>query len=154
MKVNYTQNDAGQSYYNFQAVTDNGGAHAGHVLSIFHNGRIGVGTISPQSYLDVNGAATNASSLNANGATTINFGLSNLAYTDATTDAITLTNIKDGGAYSLIFTNTTVSSAVTFSASGYTFKYMGTGNRTNGKAHIYSFIVAGTVVYVTMATEN
>jgi hypothetical protein len=31
---------------------------------------------------------------------------------------------------------------------------MGTIAMTTGKAHIYSFIVVGAVVYVSMATEN
>jgi hypothetical protein len=35
-----------------------------------------------------------------------------------------------------------------------TFKFMGTSAMTTGKSHIYSFVVAGSVVYVSMATEN
>jgi len=31
---------------------------------------------------------------------------------------------------------------------------MGTTTMTSGKTHIYSFIVAGNSVFVTMATEN
>jgi hypothetical protein len=102
-------------------------------------------------------AATNATSHNAGTSTTIDFGLSNLAYTSAggTSPAYTLSNLKDGGAYTLVLTSTTNSGAPTFSVTGFsTVKFMGTTSLTAGKAHIYSFIAVGTVVYVSMATEN
>ena len=87
---------------------------------------------------------------------TIDFGQSNLAYTSGggTAPGYTLQNIKNGGAYSLVLTSTTNSSVATFTATGFLFKYMGTTAMTSGKSHIYSFIVAGPVVYVSMATEN
>jgi hypothetical protein len=101
-------------------------------------------------------AATNVSSQNAGASTTIDFGLSNLAYTSAggTAPSYTLSNLKDGGAYTLVLTSTSNSAVPTFTATGFTFKYMGTSALTTGKAHIYSFIAVGTVVYVSMATEN
>jgi hypothetical protein len=101
-------------------------------------------------------AATNTTAYNAGISLTIDFGQSNLAYTSGggTAPAYVLQNIKNGGAYSLILTSTTSSGVSTFSASGFTFKYMGTSGMTSGKNHIYSFIVVGTVVYVSMATEN
>jgi hypothetical protein len=101
-------------------------------------------------------AATNATSHNAGTSTTIDFGSSNLAYTSAggTSPAYTLSNIKDGGAYTLVLTSTTNSGSPTISASGFTFKYMGTTALTSGKSHLYSFIAVGTIVYVSMATEN
>jgi hypothetical protein len=101
-------------------------------------------------------AATNTTAFNAGTSLTIDFGQSNLAYTSGggVAPAYTLQNIKNGGAYSLILTSTTNSGVATFLASGFTFKNMGTLGMTSGKSHIYSFIVAGTVVYVSMATEN
>jgi hypothetical protein len=101
-------------------------------------------------------AATNATSHNAGSSTTIDFGSSNLAYTSAggTSPAYTLSNLKDGGAYTLVLTSTTNSASPTFSASGFTFKYMGTTGMTLGKSHLYSFIAVSTIVYVSMATEN
>jgi hypothetical protein len=101
-------------------------------------------------------AATNVSSQNAGASTTIDFGLSNLAYNSAggTAPSYTLSNLKDGGAYTLVLTSTSNSAVPTFTATGFTFKYMGTTALTTGKAHIYSFIAVGTVVYVSMATEN
>jgi hypothetical protein len=101
-------------------------------------------------------AATNTTAYNAGTSLTIDFGLSNLAYTSAggTSPSYTLQNLKDGGAYTLVLTSTTNSAVPTFTASGFSFKYMGTTALTTGKAHIYSFIAVGSVLYVSMATEN
>jgi hypothetical protein len=101
-------------------------------------------------------AATNTTAFNAGTSLTIDFGQSNLAYTSAggTAPSYTLSNLKNGGAYTLVLTSTTNSAVPTFTATGFTFKYMGTTALTTGKAHIYSFIAVGTVVYVSMATEN
>jgi hypothetical protein len=118
------------------------------------NGNVGVGTTAPTSKLEVNGAATNTVALNAAAATSIDFSASNIAITSATATAITLNNLKNGGAYTLIFTSTAATGTVAFSASGFTFVYVGTEARTSGKKHIYSLIVAGTEVYVTMGTQN
>jgi hypothetical protein len=101
-------------------------------------------------------AATNTTAYNAGTGLTIDFGQSNLAYTSGggTAPTYVLQEIKNGGAYSLILTSTTNSGLATFAANGFTFKNMGTIAMTSGKNHIYSFIVVGTVVYVSMATEN
>jgi hypothetical protein len=102
-------------------------------------------------------AATNTAALNAGTSLTIDFGQSNLAYTSGggASPSYTLSNLKDGGAYTLVLTSTTNSGAPTFTATGFaTVKYMGTTSLTVGKAHIYSFIAVGSVVYVSMATEN
>jgi hypothetical protein len=101
-------------------------------------------------------AATNTLAFNAETSTTIDFSRSNLAYTSGggATPTYTLTNLKNGGAYSLVLTRTTNSGIATFTATNFTFKNMGTIAMTSGKAHIYSFIVVGAVVYVSMATEN
>jgi hypothetical protein len=133
----------------------NGTAWIVNNSNIFNNGaNVGIGTTTPTSKLEVNGAGTNDYALNALTGTTINFALSNLAFTSAAGTAITLQNIKDGGAYTLIFTSAAATGIVSFTAAGFTFVQMGTTARTSGKKHIYSFIVVGTEVYVTMATQN
>ena len=101
-------------------------------------------------------AATNTSALNAGTSSTIDFAQSNLAYTSygGATPGYTLTNMKNGGAYTLVLTSTTNSGSATFIHAGFTIRYMGTWAMTSGKHHIYSFIVIDTVIYVTMATEN
>jgi len=118
-------------------------------------GNIGIGTTAPGSKLEVNGAATNSAPA-AGTTATIDFGVNNLAYTSyaAASPAFTLNNMLNGGAYTLLLTGTTNSGTALFTASGFTVKYMGTTTMTSGKTHIYSFIVAGNSVFVTMATEN
>ena len=123
--------------------------------NIYNNGgNIGVGTPTPTSKLEVNGAATNSIAFNAGSGSIIDFSQSNLAYTTLSGTSFTLNNIKNGGAYTLILTSTSNSGIASFSSTGFTFKYMGTYAMTSGKTHIYSFIVAGSNVYVTMASEN
>jgi hypothetical protein len=122
-------------------------------MTITDAGNVGVGTTAPTSKLEVNGAATNNTSISTSNAT-IDFSLSNLAATTNTASSITLSNIKNGGAYTLAFTSTAASGVVTFTASGFTFVYIGTVARTAGKKHIYNFVVIGTEVFVTMGIEN
>jgi hypothetical protein len=133
----------------------NGSAWVTNNSNIFNNGgNVGIGTTAPTVKLQVNGAATNLSALNAGSGTSIDFALSNLAYTTATGTSISLLNLKNGGAYTLVFTSTAAGGTVTFSSAGFTFNYMGTAARVVGKKHIYSFIVVGSEVFVTMARQN
>ena len=114
-----------------------------------------MGTTTQTVKLEVNGAAANSSTFNAGTSTTIDLATSNLAITSASTNAITLTNLKDGAAYTIIFSSTTATAGnVVFTATGFTFVYMGTFPRVTAKRHIYSIIVAGTVCYVSMSVEN
>lgn len=124
-------------------------------INVDQNGNVGIGTNTPGAFLDVAGSATNTAAFNAGASTTVSLATSNLAITSAATNAITLTGLKDGGAYTVIFSSTTATPGnVVFTASGLTFAYMGTYARVAGKRHIYSIIVAGTVGYVSMSVEN
>jgi hypothetical protein len=123
-------------------------------LTILDNGKTGINVPSPTSQLEVNGAATNQTAFDAGSNSTIDFTKSNLAFTSASATSYTLNGLKDGGAYTLILTSTSNTGTATFSASGFTIKNMSTSAMTSGKEHIYSFIVAGTKVYVSMNTEN
>ena len=127
---------------------------ANEYLTILDNGNVGVGNVAPVSKLEVNGAATNNIAFDAGSSTTIDFTKSNLAYTSASGTSFTLNGLKDGGAYTLILSSTSNTGMATFSATGFTIKNMSTSAMTSGKEHIYSFIVAGTKVYVSMNTEN
>lgn len=114
--------------------------------------KVGIGTTSPSSRFEVNGAATNTAAYNAGAGTTIDFSLSNLAYTFASPGStFTLNNIKDGGTYSLAVKGA-LSGTATFSASGFTFKSASNGATVSNKETVYTFLVMGTTVYVYMNT--
>jgi hypothetical protein len=114
-------------------------------------GNLGIGTASPTSKLEVNGSATNTTALNTVAGTTIDFSKSNLAYTTASAGAFTLTNIKDGGTFTLAVQG--VNSGIsTFTCSGFTFRYVNNGITSANKHTLYTFLVMGTTVYVYMAT--
>lgn len=151
-----------------QSLTNNGGGIAFRTvplnntdpaverMRIEHNGNVGVGTINPISKFEVNGAATNTNSIVAS-STNIDFSLSNLAGTTANAGAFILTNLKDGGSYTLAVKGT-VSGTATFTATN----TLGTaltvhlpadnGPTTAGKHSLYGFIVIGTDVYVSWLT--
>ncbi len=114
-------------------------------------GNLGIGTASPTSKLEINGSATNTTALNTVAGTTIDFSKSNLAYTTASAGAFTLTNIKDGGTFSLAVQGSTAGIS-TFICTGYTFRYVNNGITSANKHTIYTFLVMGTTVYVYMAT--
>jgi hypothetical protein len=114
-------------------------------------GNVGIGTNNPTSKLEVNGAATNATALNSVASTTIDFSKSNLAYTTASAGAFILTNIKDGGTFTLAVQGAN-SGISTFTCTGFTFKYVNNGITSPNKHTLYTFLVMGTTVYVYMAT--
>jgi hypothetical protein len=113
------------------------------------NHRLGIGTTSPGSKLEVNGAATNKVAYSAGSGTSIDFTLSNLAYTTANPGAFTLTGLKDGGTYTLAVRGTT-SGTASFTQSGLTFLSVNNAATTSGKQTLYTFIVMGTTVYFYM----
>ncbi|WP_294286371.1 hypothetical protein [uncultured Chryseobacterium sp.] len=111
------------------------------------NHRLGVGTATPGSKLEINGSATNTSAYDAGNSTAIDFSNSNLAYTSASAGAFTLQNIKDGGTYTLSIRGTT-SGTSSFTATGFTFKYVNNNSTVANTHTLYTFVVMGTVVYV------
>lgn len=114
-------------------------------------GNVGIGVNNPVSKLEINGAATNTTAFNAAAGTTIDFSKSNLAYTTASAGAFTLTNMKDGGTYTLAVQGAT-SGTASFTATGFTFKSPNNGATTASKHTLYTFIVMGTTVYYYMTT--
>lgn len=120
--------------------------------NLFDNGtNVGIGTIAPTSKLEVNGAATNATALNSVASTAIDFSKSNLAYTKASAGAFILTNIKDGGTFTLAVQGASSGISI-FTCTGFTFKYVNNGITSPNKHTLYTFLVMGTTVYVYMAT--
>ena len=136
------------------AVTLNGSSLTVDNNSIYVDGtnhKVGIGTFSPTSKFEVNGSATNSNAYNANSNSTIDFALSNLAYTSASAGNFTLSNIKDGGTYTLAVQGST-SGTSTFTSSGFTFYSTNNGATTSNKQTLYTFIVMGSKVYFYMAT--
>ncbi|WP_449399224.1 hypothetical protein [Chryseobacterium wanjuense] len=125
---------------------------AGNNLIVSGTGNVGIGSVTaPISKLEVNGSATNAVSYNAVAATTIDFSRSNLAYTTANPGAFTLQNVKDGGTYTLSVRGATAGTS-TFTAAGFTVRYINNRTTVANTHTLYTLVVIGTVIYVYIAT--
>jgi hypothetical protein len=135
----------------FRTVPQNSVAQSVERMRIDENGNLGVGTTTPVSRLEVNGASTNTTAFNAAAGTSIDFTRSNLAYTTASAGAFTLTGIKDGGTYTLSVQGATAGTA-SFTATGFTFRNVNNGITTASRHTLYTFIVMGTNVYFYMVT--
>jgi len=114
-------------------------------------GNVGIGNTTPASKLEVNGSSTNTRAFYAGTGTTIDFSNSNLAYTTAPVGAFTISNIKDGGTYTLGILGSP-SGTATFTSPGFTVKYVNNRSTIAGKDTLYTFIVMGTAVYVYTAS--
>lgn len=106
------------------------------------------GTLAvPGAKLVVHGDAINDTAI-SNGSATIDFATGNLQYSSTTCGAYTLSNMKDGGAYTLAITSTSVGTCA-FTASGFTVKLPpGHGATTSGKMTLYQFVALGTNIFV------
>jgi hypothetical protein len=132
-------------------------------MRIASGGKVGIGTTSPGSALQVGGSITNTVSSFTGaftcGTSTIDFSTSNFqrltpsGVIAAGSCTVTLVNLVAGGNYSLVVTGNAATNAVTYAFGGYTFKYLPTNAATTaGKDSIYTFLYDGTTVYVTWAS--
>jgi len=111
-------------------------------------GRIGIGTATPQSTLEVKGAITNTAAYNASTNLTINFALSNLAYSAATGNpTFTCTGLKDGGTYTLAWQGDQAGTA-TITTNMTTTKMVSSPAKTNTQHAVYTIVCIGSVAYV------
>jgi hypothetical protein len=141
-------------------------------------GNVGIGTVSPNTALEVNGSVrvgsqtTRATSSNrgqlalgstyittANASTTIDWSRGNIQELNTFlcdgTKTITFSNLQDGAAYTLLISGTAAHSGTClFSSGGYTFKSSG-GNvaPTASKDVVFTFVVINTTVVFSM-TDN
>jgi hypothetical protein len=122
---------------------------------IYQSGKVGIGNYSAStsavnSTLEVDGSSTNKMAYNATG-DTVNFTMSNLAYTTDPAGAFDVKGLKDGGTYTLAVKGAT-SGTATFEQSGITFHYVNNGATAEGRQTLYTFIVMGTDAYVWMTS--
>ena len=115
---------------------------------ILNAGNVGIGTTAPRSKLDVNGTLLVPAAVN-NTSTTINFSTGNLQYTTQSCGDFVLSNMSDGGSYTLAIKGT-LSAICRFTATGLlTVRYPPDHQATiSGKHTIYSFMVIGADVYI------
>jgi hypothetical protein len=131
---------------------------AGYHFYTTGTGKVGIGT-APESAsvkFEVDGAAANKAAYNAGSATSIDFGKSNLAYTTANAGAFTLSNLKDGGTYTLAVrgttSNTSSFTATNTAGSAVTVKIVNSMATTANKETLYTILVMGSTAYVFVNT--
>jgi hypothetical protein len=124
------------------------------------SGKVGIGTApeTKSAKFEVDGAAANKEAYDAGTNIEIDFSTSNLAYTSNSATDFTLTNLKDGGTYTLAVQGTS-SKKSTFTATntdappvGLTVKILNDRATTSGKQTLYTIIVMGTTAYVFINT--
>ncbi|NUN04896.1 MAG: hypothetical protein HUU57_03950 [Bdellovibrio sp.] len=126
----------------------------------YAGGKIGVGTPTPESKLQVSGAITTVPATFSGGFTcgssAIDFAASNSQILSPSNTiaagacAITLTNLVAGGTYTLVVTGNAAINAVTYSFLGYSTKFLPANTATTaGKDTIYTFVYTGSTLYVT-----
>lgn len=138
---------AGTLNFNYANATQGAVESFTTTMSI-NQGNVGIGTTSPIAKLEVSGGAIYSRSNNAGSATSIDWSLSNTQYLSTAPTALTFTNMQDGASYSLVATSTTAGT-FTFTHTGLTFVFSpANGPTTAGTETVYTFLRAGSKVYV------
>jgi hypothetical protein len=115
------------------------------------------GTIGGSTAINTSGAIVTSglfrnSTTFANTGTSINWSNGNLQTTTASCGSFTFSNMEDGGTYTLIVQGST-SATCTFTQSGLTFRFVpANGPTIAGTQTVYTFLRAGSNVYVSWVT--
>ena len=120
--------------------------------SITASGNIAASTLTADNFTKAVASAP-ASAYTSTTATTISFSASNYAYSGQTSNSFTLSNLRDGGTYTLAWQNTTTGLKAIFTSTGFTFVDLGNYTVVTGKHAVYTFMVMGTTVYFTMISQ-
>jgi len=133
--------------------TNSGSTALDHpVLNWTNSGKVGIGTTAPAVALDVSGQIK-SSVYNAGTTMAIDWNNGNNQYnapTGGTCGAISMTNLNDGGSYTLAVQGLT-SGTCTFTATGLTFVFSPANGAVSTDA-VYTFLRMGTKVYVSWVT--
>jgi trimeric autotransporter adhesin len=124
-------------------------------IFIDNSGNVGIGAASSGNKLEIAGNIRQTSGqitsapYNNVAAIAFDFNNGNVQYTSANCQAMTLTNLQDGGSYTIAVKGTT-SGTCSFSQAGLTFWYSpAQGPTANGSQSTYTFLRMGNDVYVT-----
>ncbi len=118
-------------------------------------GNVGIGTVSPNTTLSVNGAISNAASI-SNSTSTIDFAKGNLQYTSSYCATFYLWNIKDGGTYTFVVQGSSATTCLfnAYSDAGATLLPLrtttGFGTSIASKHTLFTFKAIGGNVYAEM----
>lgn len=116
-------------------------------------GKVGIGTTTPRSSLDVSGVISTKPASDQTSFTTIDFSTGNIQYTNDNCQPFQLNNLKDGTTYTFVIKGTASSacSFTTYSDAGTSAltPHLPPGHvaTTPGKHTLYSFMVVGGDVY-------
>lgn len=123
-------------------------------MRITSQGNVGVGTTTPQAKLQVQGQIV-SNVKNVGAATTVDWNDGNVQYTSASCGAFTFSNMLEGGSYTLVVTGTTAGTCTFTQSSPDALAYPGSfkflpsnAATTAGKTSIFTFLRAGSIVYV------
>ena len=95
-----------------------------------------------------------AAAFTSTSTTTIDFSSSNLAYSGQSSKDFTLSNLRDGGTYTLAWQNTFTGLTATFTSAGFSFVSLGNYAVVTNKNAVYTFVVMGSTVYYSMVSAQ
>ena len=153
MYATENHSSTGHGFYTRFATVPNGSTTSVERMRIDSTGYVGIGTMTPNATLQVNGTITGKPSV-SNGTSTIDFSTGNYQHTTASCGNFNLNNLKDGGSYTFAVQGATAATCV-FSAysdagsTALTVHMPPSHGITTASTHtLYNFIVMGTHVYV------